>query len=835
MSGSLRTITMVDFSIPMKKTLILILLFAGVLISKADDSNWKMHPIFDEEVTHVVDTPDYVYFTSKNKKEGSTTPTFSSLFRYDKKGEELISLSTSNILNSTSVRDLIYNPTKGYMAVLYKDYTLDFIYNNGEVVSMPFYALSDITYDKTVNSMAIDPEQDRLYLATDFGYVAINDKKNEIAESRIYGEPLMGFCRMGDKYLALKGDELVQVSTDSPRLSLDQYEIVGTFEDARALHPINADLCLLVIGEKNPRQVIKISKEGNKYNFGEEYSGALYNFENTTGGLMFTGDLTIFLYDNKGEKKELNRPEGYQNSALVTSDLSNIWVGRRRNGLANIKWNGSQWSLLKLWMQPNAPATFATTSFANHPTYGFLMLDYGYTQTTMSLNSDSPLQLSGYRQGRWTNYAPAYTNTGKTNIMTASNGMAIDPDNNKYVYISSYHEGILRLNLSDPQDIVHMNIDKGTGSSQNGTTLGPTQQVGAGWWNISAPYFDKQGNLWMNYANYNEQANPRLHFYVWSAADRRATSSQSNMILPKELVVDLDFPVSNTAHSLPLLKTGNGLIVYANSTYDEKMALIDTNGTPLDASDDKAYPFNSFTDSDGNNVEVRYIKYFYEDPNTGYVWVCHSNGVFYFVPSQIKQGNYQIYRIKVARNDGTNLADYLLDGVSVNHIAVDSEGRKWFGTAGGGVIATTSDGREILEEFTMENSPLPDDVIYGIGYNSDTNSLMFSTAQGYAEYSLPVSSYSSVKEDIRAYPNPVRPNYSGYVTITDIPQGSFVKITDSAGNLVKELGIMSGFEMLWDISDSNFNRVKSGVYHIMVSPGDEISKYSTVGKILVVS
>lgn len=112
---------------------------------------------------------------------------------------------------------------------------------------------------------------------------------------------------------------------------------------------------------------------------------------------------------------------------------------------------------------------------------------------------------------------------------------------------------------------------------------------------------------------------------------------------------------------------------------------------------------------------------------------------------------------------------------------------------------------------------------------------MISTAKGYAQYSLGEAEKDNGKEEIRAYPNPVRPEFSGYVTITDIPQGSFVKITDVAGNLVKDLGIMPGFEILWDLSDSNFNRVKSGVYRIMVSPAGDTSDYKGVGKILVIS
>lgn len=823
----------------MKRILHLILLFSLVMTAKAADGNWVIHPIFDEEVTHVVETPDYVYFTSKNLTEaGNTTmmEIFNSLFRFDKKGEELQALSTTNMLNSNSVRDIIYNPAKGYLAVLYKDYNLDFLYNNGKVVNMSAYMKSDLAMSKFVNSMAIDPGADRLYLATDFGYLAVNDKKNEIAESRIYGEPLKGFCRIGDTYLVLTEGALLSAPVGEPRLSLKEYAEAFPVENPEFLYPVNDNLALLITGNSEVRNVQIIKKDADGISVEDWFSGKVINIENIPNGVSLTGAGSIFQIKDDGSGYFVERPEEFSNCAAVTLNMTDIWNGMSRKGLNSIRKNGETWSVTRNWMLPNAPATFATTSFVNHPSYGFLMLDYGFLPATINLTSRSPLQLSGYKNGKWKNYSPAYTNPRCTEIMLASNGMAVDPVNSNYVYLTSYHNGILRLNLNDPLDIIHLSHEEDPDINNDWFVSFDNPRVSMpSYWNICAPYFDKKGNLWMSYANWDDSADPNPHFFCWLAEDLKATTSAKNIKKPKEVEFNVYMPVSNQSFSIPLLKTGNGLIVYAGGRFSEDLVILDTGGTPTDTKDDKVYKFESFRDQDGNAIDLSNMKFMWEDPSTGYVWLGHRLGLCYFVPSQVLAGNYQLNRVKVPRNDGTNLADYLLEGVAVNCLATDSEGRKWFGTAGGGVVCTSADGREILEEFTAANSMLPADEIFGIGYNSATNSLMISTAQGYAEYMLPVSSYSDVKEDVRAYPNPVRPDFSGYVTITDIPQGSFVKITDVAGNLVKDLGVMSGFEMLWDVADSNFKRVKSGVYHIMVSPGNEYSKYTAVGKILVMN
>ena len=83
-----------------------------------------------------------------------------------------------------------------------------------------------------------------------------------------------------------------------------------------------------------------------------------------------------------------------------------------------------------------------------------------------------------------------------------------------------------------------------------------------------------------------------------------------------------------------------------------------------------------------------------------------NNGVVEFYPQNaFKSGtNFTINHLKVPRNDGTNLADYLLDNTDVTCIAVDGSNRKWIGTSTSGVLLVNEDGSEIIEQFTTEIS-----------------------------------------------------------------------------------------------------------------------------------
>jgi hypothetical protein len=137
--------------------------------------------------------------------------------------------------------------------------------------------------------------------------------------------------------------------------------------------------------------------------------------------------------------------------------------------------------------------------------------------------------------------------------------------------------------------------------------------------------------------------------------------------------------------------------------------------------------------------------------------------------------------------------------------------------------------------MTTDNSDLPDNTIYAMAYNTSNNALMISTASGLCEYYLSGSSSTSSSSDVRVYPNPVRPEYFGYVTIDNLPDDAVVKITDTAGNLIKELGYSSMGECIWDVTNLSHKRVPAGVYLVLASNGPDADSFSQVSKILVVN
>ena len=86
-------------------------------------------------------------------------------------------------------------------------------------------------------------------------------------------------------------------------------------------------------------------------------------------------------------------------------------------------------------------------------------------------------------------------------------------------------------------------------------------------------------------------------------------------------------------------------------------------------------------------------------------------------------------------------------------------------------------------------------------------------------------------DEVYAFPNPVRPDFTGNVTIDGLTADANVKITDIEGNLVFEQ-TSEGGSVLWDTTAFGKYKVASGVYLVLISSDDGLE--TKVTKIMVV-
>ena len=172
----------------------------------------------------------------------------------------------------------------------------------------------------------------------------------------------------------------------------------------------------------------------------------------------------------------------------------------------------------------------------------------------------------------------------------------------------------------------------------------------------------------------------------------------------------------------------------------------------------------------------------------------------------------------------------MFDTDIVNSIKVDGANRKWVGTNSGAYLLSES-GDELLLSFNTENSPLPSNEVLSIGINEQTGEVFLGTSLGIASYIGDATEPSETIDDIKAFPNPVGPDYFGTISVTGLVENSFVKITDINGTLIHD-GYALGGKFVWDGNDYNGKRAKTGVY--LVFSSDNKSKNKAVTKIVFI-
>lgn len=261
---------------------------------------------------------------------------------------------------------------------------------------------------------------------------------------------------------------------------------------------------------------------------------------------------------------------------------------------------------------------------------------------------------------------------------------------------------------------------------------------------------------------------------------------------------------------------------------------LDDNGTLDYTGDDKTAAFTKVYDQDNKELSFNaspLLRSIAQDKN-GVIWIGTTRGVFLINdPAKLFENNFRVYRIKIPRNDGTGLADYLLDTEEIKAIAIDGANRKWIGTASSGIYLVSEDGQETIHHFTTENSPLLSNAIQSIAINEKTGEVFIGTGNGLISYQSDAIEGGTTFENVRAYPNPVRPEYIGPITITGLVENTQIRITDVNGNIIYET-LSNGGVATWNGCNQSGSRVATGVYfaHCVSANG----KQKHITKILIV-
>ncbi|MCM1553953.1 MAG: hypothetical protein NC048_00445 [Bacteroides sp.] len=304
--------------------------------------------------------------------------------------------------------------------------------------------------------------------------------------------------------------------------------------------------------------------------------------------------------------------------------------------------------------------------------------------------------------------------------------------------------------------------------------------------------FDWDGNLWMINAFSTEGLVGRMRDGTWKSYDLRVAGNAESR--PARIMADY---------------WGTKWIIFNNS----QLSVFKTDGNSVQG---LAVDLNR-----GNDLKTDRVFCMVED-QLGHVWIGTDRGVK-VIDQHAKMfdspiGGTSSVNAKTIKVPKDGFLIELLNTAQVRAIAVDGANRKWIGTNGDGVYLVSADGMEEIHHFTTENSPLLSDNITAIAVYDKTGEVFIGNDLGLIGYrGTATVTEGKPKEEARAFPNPVRPGYQGFISVRGLPQNAIVKITDARGLLVYQ-GKATGGQISWDGYALNGKRPNSGVLFVFACP-----------------
>ena len=444
-------------------------------------------------------------------------------------------------------------------------------------------------------------------------------------------------------------------------------------------------------------------------------------------------------------------------------------------------------------------------TFAHHRLY---VVSSCYEDYTNTFYGTPDISIFNTETDEWFNYNIADLHNQATAIDPYAwanyfSAIAVDPNDPFRIYVSAHKGsgGIFQLDGEKLTGLYNARLRPDEMCSVlNGTERDQTLYT----W-VSAMQPDDDGSLW--FTNGNKESNSTL---------RRLTKSGQIISYPTSTFTgyfNKSYCLFGRLRISKHCRYPFKWIVRTFSINSAAVCIYDDGGTADDLSDDNWKTFSSLTDQDGNVYKPTYFRDLVEDRN-GAMWLLTSIGPF-VIDNQISAFNNpgNVRRIKIPRTDGSNLADYLLGEVSCRCMVVDAANRKWIGTDEAGLYLLSPDGLTTLAHFTTENSPLFTNRIGGLAMDEETGTLYIGMNGGICAYETDVLPDVPDNEGLYCYPNPVRADYTGDLTIAGFQDGSTVTVTDALHHVVMRQK-SEGAVIRWNLEGNDGRRVAPGIYYV---------------------
>lgn len=765
------------------RRLILFFLMSFVLVQAYPQNNrWTIYAAY-HDASKCVSVGSKIYVLSDG-----------GLYSYDYEDMDVVTYDKSGVLSDNGIFDISYCSEEKTLVIVYNNGNIDLLYDDGSVYNMTDFK-NKTAGDKTINDIYVNGKN--MYMSTNYGLLIVDIAERIFSKTYTLDYGINSVAVDGNFIYAATDNGVYKGNTadnlqDKSKWSVITKNAIDEFIDFNGkLYSLTSSGVFSI--DKSTFAMTNISKFSAKY---WSICNDMLLLSDASSLYSVGTDGKMTLLDGKG---------------IRTADYAGntYWCACGTDGLKGMSLKDGKFTENVSSVIPDSPMR-NYSYFLRMTTENRLLVAGG----SFNYNGQSfPGTLMKYENQSWTCFdeeTPIAT-VGKSLYVNVTD-IAQDPNDSEHHFAGSASDGIFEF--KDYKMVNHYDYRNSPLQSILPSSSRPNAYV----W-ITGLEYDKDGNLWM----LNNQTDTIVRILKNDGKWAALYYSEIKDIPTLDQVL---FDNRGWAW-INCRRTTNNPVNYAG------VFCVDTKGTLENTADDSRKFITRFSNQDGVAYSPDLFNCIAEDLD-GNIWFGTDKGPFVtYSPEDVFDNGFYFTQVKIPRNDGTNLADYLLSDVNITCITIDGGNRKWMGTSGNGVYLLSSDGIEMIEHFTTENSPLISDNIESIAIDGSTGEVFFGTDAGLVSYlgtaTDPAGSLSD--DNIKVYPNPVRPEYTGRIYITGLMRDTDVKIVSASGYLVNS-GTSVGGEYTWDGKNKGGKRVASGVYYVLAADAEGNS--GAVAKILVI-
>ena len=713
--------------------------------------------------------------------------TGSSILVYIKGFQELKKISRVQGLSETTISNIAWSSENNTLIIAYTSTNIDLLKEN-VVNNIPDIKRKYIPGRKEI--YRIRTRGKYAYLASSFGIIVVDIKRNEIYDTWKPGAggetaEVYDIAFVNNKIYAASSSGVYFADLSNTGLSYyGNWDLVTNLPSPAALYNaiiFSGDKIYVNRAENSAPGDTVYAIDGSVSIY--SYQPGVFNrsFDTYPGGFTITSQGIVRVYLENGTllKSISSYNPGNLNTTQAVVDGPDIWIADNSVGLVK---GASMTDFIKL----NLPGPYTNNVTYLTSSRGKTFITGGAVDNAWN-NQWKPFQVFVNDNNSWQSVI-SYDNADAMRALP-------DPANNNHYFVSTWGAGLLEY---ENANLVHKYDD----SNSPLHTIIP----GKPYSRICGLAMDKSRNIWITQTG--------------MPGSIKVFNPDLNLWITNPLTIDAptigDIIIAGNGYKWIVLPRGYGLFV------------LDDNNTPDVFNDDR---FRMMLVKDSENKIISNVYSIAEDLD-GNIWVGTDQGpVIYYNPGQVFNDDFRAFRIKVPRNDGTGLADYMLGTEVISSIAIDGANRKWLGTYNSGAYLLSADGTQKLANYNEENSPMLSNTIVSLAVDDKTGEVWFGTDKGVISLRGDATTGADKFNNVYTFPNPVRENFTGNVTITGLMRNTQIRITDISGNLVYQT-VSDGGQASWDLKTFNGHRVSTGVYLVFCASED--GSDSIVTKMLVI-